>query len=292
MGSRYLTELADWCRAAGLVTHEVDGWQTRARSSGGYDGSRPWCVMWHHTASQTTPDNDVHYICFGNPDAPVANLYLSRDGQVWVCAGGATNTNGKGGPYPVSLGTVPKDSMNTYAVSIEAANSGLGEPWPVAQVDAYFKLSTMLCQRLGLNPADVCTHQVWAPDRKIDPATAQAVQGSWRPASVNSSGSWSLSDVKAEAIERSGGGNGPLPPEPPTGPPIEDDEMLVCALDRNGTAWVGNGVHRVMIQDPGVFDRYVLVHRGRFVNTSGGLISGWPDVGSADDQTIAALGIG
>jgi hypothetical protein len=158
--------------------------------------------MWHHTASATSPQNDANYMCFGSPDAPVANLLLARDGSVWVMAAGATNTNGKGGPYQVSKGTVPKDSMNTHAVSIEAANNGVGEPWPQVQIDAYFTLSLMLAERLGLAPTDICEHQVWAPDRKIDPATADAVQGPWKPGFVTSSGTWSQADVSDELRRR------------------------------------------------------------------------------------------
>lgn len=289
MGSRYLTELANWCRAAGLVTHEVDGWQHRARSSGGYDGDRPWVVMWHHTASATSPENDVSYMCFGSPDAPVANLLLDRDGGVWVMAGGATNTNGKGGPYNVSRGQVPKDSMNTYAVSIEAANNGVGEWWPQVQIDAYFVLSLMLAERLGLAPSDACEHQVWAPDRKIDPAVADAVQGPWQPARATSSGTWSQTDVIDELWRRAGAvppGPDPLPPPHP----VEGDEVLVVALDSNGTAWIGNGIKRFALTDPAVFDRYVLVWAGRFLNTSGKQVKGWPDVATVDDWVIQSLG--
>lgn len=220
MGSNYLTELADWCREEGLRVVEKVGWQTRARSSGGYESGRPWAIMWHHTASDTSPANDANYMCSGSPDAPIANLLLARDGEVWVLAAGATNTNGKGGPVGFSKGVVPQDSMNTYAVSIEAANNGVGEAWPQAQIDAYFTLNNMLARRLGLNPDDCCTHQEYAPDRKIDPATAAAVQGSWQPGSVTSSGTWSPLDIADEATRRASS----LPP--PT-PPQEDDVQVV-----------------------------------------------------------------
>lgn len=292
MGSRYLTELANWCREAGLPTVEVDGWQHRARSSGGFDGDRPWVVAWHHTASTTSPDNDADYMCFGSPDAPVANLLLTRDGSVWVMAAGATNTNGKGGPITVSAGQVPKDQLNTHAVSIEAANNGTGEPWPQAQVDAYFVLSLMLTDRLGLAPDDMCEHQVWAPDRKIDPATASAVQGPWRPTSATSAGTWSQVDVVGELWARAGDSPPPLPGPDPLPPPVsvEGDEVLVAALDRNGTLWIGNGIKRIALSDPAVFDRYVLVWAGRFLNTSGRPIGGWPDVAEVDDYVIQALG--
>jgi hypothetical protein len=155
----YLLDLADVCRrAVGDEVFEVEGWEYRARSSGGYADGRPWCVMWHHTASDTDPANDVEYICYGNPDAPVANLYIDRDGAVWVCAGGATNTNGKGGPFTVSRGTVPLDQMNTYAVSMEIANAGTGQPWPQRQVDAAMAVLVGGVRRLRTRPPPT-----WAP---------------------------------------------------------------------------------------------------------------------------------
>lgn len=217
MTGRYLTELADVLRDAGLMVEEVDGWQTRARKSGGYADGLPWCVMWHHTASQTTPDNDIAYIISGSDVAPVANLYLARDGTVYVCAAGATNTNGSGGPLPVSRGTVPQDRMNEYAVSIEAANSGLGEPWPVQQIDAYFQTSLAVTGWLGLQPDDVSSHAGWTT-RKIDPATAAAVQGPWQPRAVNSSGTWNLDDLRAECRTRAAATPYPPEPEPPEAP--------------------------------------------------------------------------
>jgi len=292
VGSRYLTELADWCRAAGLVTHEVDGWQHRARSSGGFDGDRPWAVLWHHTASATSPENDVSYMCYGSPDAPVANLLLDRDGGVWVMAGGATNTNGKGGPYNVSRGQVPKDSMNTHAVSIEAANNGVGEWWPQVQIDAYFVLSLMLTERLGLAPTDICEHQVWAPDRKIDPAVADAVQGPWQPSRATSSGTWNQADVINELRHRAGA-PGPTPEPGPPGPPIgEDDKSMVVALDEAGTAWIGDGMTRYNPTEDDFNVKVLLAGDDcfRFVNTQGERVNGWNNVYTVGGNVIEALG--
>jgi hypothetical protein len=298
MGSRYLTELADWCRAAGLHVHEVDGWESRARSSGGYESGRPWAIMWHHTASSTSPQNDVNYMCYGSPDAPIANILLDRDGHVWVCAAGATNTNGKGGPTGFSKGNVPKDSMNTYAVGIEAANNGLGEPWPKVQIDAFFLLNNTLASHLGLNPEDCCTHQFYAPDRKIDPATASAVQGPWQPGSVTSSGTWSLPDIEAEALSRAGAEPPPVDPPPhqpgyPVPAPTKDDDSMVVALDSNGTAWIGNGFERQPITSEEIFFTQIMLAKEgcfRFVNTSGEGVNGWENVYEVGQNVIEALG--
>lgn len=170
MGSRYLTDLAHVCRSLGVTVHEENGWQTRARSSGGYNSGCPTHVMCHHTASNPSSDgqSDVNYMCYGSENKPVANLYLSRKGHIWVMAGGCTNTNGKG--HDNWGGGVPNDSMNSYAIGIEAANNGVGEPWPMVQQNVYVMLVSALCSHYKIPNNNIRSHFEWAPDRKIDPA--------------------------------------------------------------------------------------------------------------------------
>ena len=238
-GAQWLTDMADVLRAAGLSVSEQSGWMTRARSSGGFTGGRPWCVMWHHAASApgSSAAAIADYASFGSDVAPVCNLVLGRDGAVIVCAAGATNTNGAGGPYTVSRGTIPVDQMNTHAIGIEAVNSGVGEPWPQVQIDAYFTINNALTAAYGLEPGDLCTHAVWAPGRKIDPATAAAVQGPWRPAAVNTSGTWALEDVQNEARRRAASS------APPTYQ--EDDPMYLATLADGTVCVVGSAVRPV-----------------------------------------------
>jgi len=204
MGARYLTDMAAVLAAAGLTVTEQDGWQTRARSSGGFDGDRPWCIMWHHAASApgASAESVANYASYGSDVAPVCNLVLGRDGAVIVCAAGATNTNGKGNALPMSRGVVPVDSMNSHAIGIEAVNTGVGEAWPAVQIDAYFRINNALTDAYGLVPTDLSSHAAYAPGRKIDPATAAAVQGAWHPGAINTSGTWSVSDMRAEALAR------------------------------------------------------------------------------------------
>lgn len=181
--------------------------------------------MWHHTASNAGSDGqaDADYIAVGADVAPLANLYIQRNGVVWVIAAGATNTNGSGNAMMFSKGTVPADSMNSYAVGVELANNGVGEPWPQAQVDAAFIVSNTVNLRCGNKPDDVGTHSAYAPGRKIDPATANAVQGPWRPNAINASGSWSLGNLAMECVNR----DKPPLPEPDAG---EDEPMIVIAV--------------------------------------------------------------
>lgn len=223
---RYLLDLAEVLRAAGLDVTEQDGWTTRARSSGGYPDGKPWAIMWHHAASApgSSAEAVANYASYGSDVAPVCNLVLGRDGAVIVCAAGATNTNGTGGPVDVSSGRIPVDQMNTHAIGIEAVNTGVGEAWPEAQIDAYFTMSIALAEAYGLDAGDIVTHAVWAPGRKIDPATAEAVEGPWRPRSTTSSGTWNLDDIRAEAVRRATVEPEPEP-EPEPLPPQEDPDM-------------------------------------------------------------------
>lgn len=169
MGDRYLTDLADVCRSAGLTVVEVDGWQSRARGSGGYNPGLPSHVMIHHTASGAGSDGwpDVNYCTFSDDDAPLCNLYLDRAGTVYVCAGGATNTNGSGQD---PCGITPDDSMNSAAIGLEAGNNGSGEHWPDAQLDSYLALVVALCGHYAIPNHRVHGHAEWAPQRKVDPA--------------------------------------------------------------------------------------------------------------------------
>lgn len=236
MGSFYFVDMLDVLRSAGVKVAEsstTNGWQTRSRSSGGF-ASAPVCVFWHHTASSTSPANDLAWQINGCKDAPVGNMLLDRTGTVWPVAAGASNCAGKGGPATFSRGTIKQDCGNTGGIQIEAANNGVGEPWPCEQVDAYFAASNAINAYLGNLPTDIISHAGWTT-RKIDPATAAAVQGPWRPRSVNSSGTWNLDDIRAECSRRAGSSPGPTPiPTPPGG----DDVDKYCVRSTDGQPWV------------------------------------------------------
>lgn len=206
---KYYVEAADWLRAVGLTVVESDDWQTRARSSGGF-ANPPLGCQWHHTASKTSPENDIAWQTEGSDDAPIGNATIMRDGSIWMVAAGGANTAGKGGPLRMSRGEVPLNSGNSTTWAWEVANDGVGEPWSEATINSYFLASNTMNRHFGNLPTDVFTHAIgksscrgWT-DRKVDPARADAVQGPWRPRSVNSSGTWDLEDIRAECARRAG----------------------------------------------------------------------------------------
>ena len=216
MSGRYLTDLAAVLRAWGVTVEEDAGWQTRARSSGGYASGRPTHVMIHHTASSTSPANDIAYIARNADAAPLANLYLARDGTVTVIAAGCTNTNGSG--HDSWGGGVPDDSMNTYAIGIEAANNGVGESWPQVQTDAYLAVVRALCVSYSI-PFDHCrAHAEWAPGRKVDAAGP--------PRWATGAATWRMDDFRLDAAIPA-----PLPPDPPA----QEDDVTIYVFESQTT---------------------------------------------------------
>lgn len=68
---------------------------------------------------------------------------------------------------------------------------------------------------------------------------------------------------------------------------------MVVALDSNGTAWIGDGIKRFPVPSEAIFNNYVVLGKSgcyRFVNTSGQIVSGWPNVATVGQDTIEAMG--
>jgi len=234
VGQIWLTSLPDVLRNAGLVVDTYPGWETRARSTGGYDDILG--VQVHHTASNASPASDMAYMWDGSPDRPVGAIYLARDGRVTVGAAGATNTSGKGGPMNTSRGTIPLDAANRYVISIEAANAGTGEPWPIAQQQAYVIMVEALCSAYGLQTVygDVHAHFEWT-SRKIDPAGESNY--------ASGGNKWNMDAFRQDVHDA-----GPHIPPTPTG------EIDMIAIDHKPntpewTAFMVTGTHMAHIFD-------------------------------------------
>lgn len=192
MGALYIVNAAMWCRQWGLDVTEAPGWQTRGRSSGGFDDIR--AIGQHHDAISNTSYRLEHSIplhAWVHQFAPVGNFVIERlTGRIGVIAAGATNTQGKGGPMSTSRGVIPLDAGNRYMISIEAQNNGVGEPWSDDMLDAYVTLCAALIDGLARDGAydartatfrqikldprrDQFAHFEYAPTRKIDPASGR-----------------------------------------------------------------------------------------------------------------------
>jgi N-acetylmuramoyl-L-alanine amidase len=157
--------LADVLRDAGLEIVETAGWQQRGRAL------TPMGIVVHHTASNpgSDPDGDLAYINVSGPLVPEYNVYVSRSGVAYVCAAGACNHAGVGGPYNTTSGMIPADSANSRTFAVVGANNGIGEQWPARQQDVLVETCAAICRQAGLKSTDVFAHWEWTT-RKIDPA--------------------------------------------------------------------------------------------------------------------------
>lgn len=148
--------LGDVLRAAGLTVVELPGWRGRGRELGGIDG-----VVAHHTATGPGTSNQAvaNLLRDGRSDlaGPLSQLGLDRLGRYWLIADGRCNHNGYG-------------EWGNSSIGIEAYNTGVGEPWPAAQVDAYQRGAAAILTQIGLPASRVKGHKETDPGRKIDPA--------------------------------------------------------------------------------------------------------------------------
>lgn len=173
MGAVWLHDTPKFLRKYNVRFETYPGWEVRSRRSGGLE--RVLAVGTHHTASAAPAANQMAWMWNNSGDRPIGNIFIARDGLVTLGAAGAANTQGRGGPITTSKGTIPKDQGNMYCVAIEAANNGVGQEWPDAQMRAYVLVCAALCEQFGLNPlTDILSHWEYVlpsqPGRKIDPA--------------------------------------------------------------------------------------------------------------------------
>lgn len=124
-------------------------------------------VICHHTAgpiSGNTPSLNV--VTNGRPglSGPLAQIFLARDGTVYLVAAGRA----------WHAGVVRSTSyQNSHAIGIEAENTGLSNdsPWPKHQMDAYAKLCKALANEFSIPVSRVVGHkEACSPaGRKVDP---------------------------------------------------------------------------------------------------------------------------
>lgn len=157
----YFTGLARVARKTGYPVVEVAGWKTRGHGSMGVVQT----IVAHHTAGPKSGNYpSLATVRSGRPGlpGPLAHFGIGRDGTIYVIAAGLA----------WHAGAVRKSAYsNSHAIGIEAENTGLGEEWSVAQLDAYVKLCRALVDEFKLDVADVLGHkEICAPvGRKPDP---------------------------------------------------------------------------------------------------------------------------
>lgn len=158
------TWLADVLRAAGLKVAEQPGWKTRGHGAMGTVKG----VLCHHTAGPASGNMpSLGVVTNGRSDlaGPLCNIALGRDGTCYVVAAGRAYHAGAGSWHGVTAG-------NSELIGVEAENTGVGEPWPSVQLDAYVRLCAAILKHVGADPIMAVAHREYCTPkgRKIDPA--------------------------------------------------------------------------------------------------------------------------
>ena len=150
-------------KRAGVKYKKVSGWASRGHGAMGSIRG----IVAHHTAGPKSGNSpSLNVVAYGRAglSGPLAQLFLARDGTVYLVAAGVSYHAGR---------VNNSNFTNSHALGIEAENTGLSNdsPWPAHQVDAYAKLCKALCDEFGLPTSRVRGHkEVCSPrGRKIDP---------------------------------------------------------------------------------------------------------------------------
>lgn len=145
---------------AGVKYKKVSGWASRGHGTMGSIQS----VICHHTAGPKSGNSpSLNVVAYGRPglSGPLAQLFLARDGTVYLVAAGISYHAGR-----VSSSRY----ANSHAIGIEAEATGL-DSWPAHQIEEYAKLCKALIKEFGLSTSRVRGHkEVAVPrGRKPDP---------------------------------------------------------------------------------------------------------------------------
>lgn len=170
MGNYWLHDLPQALKNRGLPVGYFPGWETRSRSTGGFE--KILGVGTHHDAvpQGTSSINRQLYAWKNAASRPIGNLYVQKNGAIVMGCAGASNTQGRSErSFQMSKGVVPQSQGNLYMISFEAENDGVGEVWPEQQLESYELAVAVTCDLYGLNPLTDVLHHWQYTSRKIDP---------------------------------------------------------------------------------------------------------------------------
>jgi hypothetical protein len=225
-------------KAEGVKVVEVGSWRTHNRNSKG-----PWGpvngIMQHHTGPYSTEKGMVE-LCrkgYSGLPGPLCHGVIDRAGTVYLVGYGRANHAGSGDDdvldAVVAETKLPVDNEantdgNRHFYGFEAINTGGGQAWPAAQVEAMVRVSAALCRAHEWQAESVIAHKEWQPG-KPDPAGVDMDKLRSRVAErLKHPASWSPGVVKPPA---------PKPPAPAPKPvPKPSIEDRLVALEKRVTA--------------------------------------------------------
>lgn len=164
------TTLGVFLASKGFIVHDTEVPLGRESTWSGVE-----FLMVHHTGSpdSNSAASDARWIRSGNEDAPLAQLMLDQQGEVWVCCRerdgqpdpGRASHAGRGNGYGV-----PDDRMNEVSLGIECKADG-SKPlssYPVLY-ETLIRLLRVLAERYAVATENIIGHKEWSSTGKVDP---------------------------------------------------------------------------------------------------------------------------
>ena len=200
-------------KKSGVRVVEHGSWRTHNRNHKGAWGPVHG-VMIHHTGPYSTEAGMVDLCRTGYTSlpGPLCHGVIDRSGTVHLVGYGRANHAGSGDDDVLKAAiadkNLPADNEantdgNPHFYGFECINTGGGQNWPEAQLDAMHKVSAALCRAHGWSAKSVIAHKEWQPG-KPDPAgitmtdfrtaVAKLLGASTVPSSGSSKPSGSTSD--------------------------------------------------------------------------------------------------
>jgi hypothetical protein len=174
------------------------GWPNNT-TAGSFNGHG---VLNHHDArnKKTTIRRAVDTVWYGRSDldGPLAHISLDPKGVAHLVGWDNCNHAGKGDKDVLSavLRDVPApkpdfDSVdgNPHFWAIEVQNNGLGEPYPLVQLEALIKINTAICRMSNWKATSCIHHREWTR-RKIDMSWHGDLRGHITSALSMKAGAW------------------------------------------------------------------------------------------------------
>ncbi|WP_236244213.1 peptidoglycan-binding protein [Streptomyces sp. CC210A] len=166
-------------KKSGVRVVEHGSWRTHSRDHKGAWGPVHG-IMVHHTGPYSTEAGMVELCRTGYTSlpGPLCHGVIDRSGTVHLVGYGRTNHAGAGdddvlraviAEQPLPPDNETNTDGNRHFYGFECINTGGGQAWPEAQLDAMHKVSAALCRAHGWTARSVIAHKEWQPG-KPDPA--------------------------------------------------------------------------------------------------------------------------
>lgn len=166
-------------KKSGVRVVEHGSWPTHNRNHKGAWGPVHG-VMIHHTGPYSSEAGMVELCRTGYTSlpGPLCHGVIDRSGTVHLVGYGRANHAGAGDgdvlKAVIAEEALPPDNEantdgNPHFYGFECINTGGGQAWPQAQLDAMHKVSAALCRAHGWSARSVIAHKEWQPG-KPDPA--------------------------------------------------------------------------------------------------------------------------